>query len=105
VHEYRSKTTAAGSWRFFLGILCIALVAVFGTIQAVHTHPQGDATDSGCALCVTSHMTIQVVTPVQAPVSTPVVTHVEPVVVAIHVVTLSPFALFTRPPPADAVSA
>jgi hypothetical protein len=91
-------------WRLLLALLCISLVVAFGTIQAVHVHPQGDI-HSDCSLCVSAHVGVQIV-------EAPVVLHVAPIVSPVDAVPApslkesSPtVALFTRPPPVDFVLA
>lgn len=86
-------------WRIFLSVFCIVLLLVIGTAAAVHTHPD-NLTHPDCSLCVTAHLSTELV---QIPVATP------PVAVSVRVeyraeidppVATSIFALFTRPPPA-----
>jgi hypothetical protein len=94
------------SWRLLLALLCIALVVVCGTIQAVHVHPQADVSHSDCALCATAHVGVQVVAvPVTLYRVASVVSAVEALVAPRLAQTLSTFALFTRPPPVDLVVA
>jgi hypothetical protein len=105
VARQSSNTESKSAWKLVLALLCIALVIACGTIQAVHVHSDGDLSHADCPLCATAHVTVQVVEP-------PVTLHVAPVISmvaaylpAIPSRTLSIFALFTRPPPADALSA
>jgi len=86
-------------------LLCVSLVFVCGTIQAVHVHPQGDISHADCSLCATAHVGVQVAEPAVALHVTPVVSVVEAFVAPTLPRTLSTFALFTRPPPADLVLA
>lgn len=99
----RPNTNALTPLRLVLAFLCIALVVFCGTVQVVHAHPLGDASDIGCSLCATAHVAVQVSDP------SPVILHVAPVLSYIEEAlptsrsnALSTFALFTRPPPADA---
>jgi hypothetical protein len=95
-----SKPQWHGSWRFLLGLLCIALVVLGGTIQVAHTHANGDVTHNDCSLCATAHVVAQVVA---APAPLPVVAAVVPVLVLVPLAPPSRpsvFDLFTRPPPA-----
>ena len=93
------------SWRLLLALLCISLVVAFGTIQAVHVHPQGDI-HSDCSLCVSAHVGAELdETPVTLHHVAPVVSEVEAFVAPSLASTLSTFALFTRPPPVDSVLA
>jgi hypothetical protein len=79
------------------------LVVACGTIQAVHVHPQGDLSHSDCALCVTAHVSAQLAeTPVTMYHVAPVLSAVEAFVAPTLTLTISTFALFTRPPPVDA---
>ena len=93
------------SWRFLLALLCICLVVVGGTIQAVHVHPQGDITHSDCSLCATAHMGLQVAQHVVVLHVTTVASAVESVAATAPAQHVSTFALFTRPPPVDSVIA
>jgi len=99
------KAGAADSLRVFLAALCVLLVVLFGTVQAAHFHADDAATHANCSLCATVHVTVQLA---QAPAPAP----------AAHVITkaeiLRPaelpsgfcaFSHFTRPPPADSLSA
>ena len=102
----RSRPKAQSSWRLVLALLCISLVVACGTIQAVHVHPQGDISHSDCALCVTAHLGVQVADlPVTLLHIAPVISFVEAFVAPAPTQNLSTFALFTRPPPVDAVLA
>lgn len=89
-------------WRLLLGILCIGLILLGGTISVAHSHPDGDVSHADCALCVAAHVTIQSTT-------TPAIIPVATVFATVHVAfpparpqTLTSFALYTRPPPANA---
>ncbi len=93
------------SWRFLLALLCICLVVIGGTVQAVHVHPQGDITHSDCSLCVTAHMGLQVAQHVVVLYVTTVASAVEAVAAPSLKESSPTFALFTRPPPADVVLA
>ena len=98
-----SRSKVQGAWRLLLALLCVSLVIACGAIQVVHVHPQGDLSHADCALCATAHVGAQIV---ETP---PAVLHVARVVSVVEAFvppTLPPdfftFALFTRPPPADA---
>ena len=93
-----------GPWRLLLSVICIALVLACGTIQAVHVHPNGDLPHTDCALCLTAHAAVQIAVPSVTLNVTPVVSFVEASVPPTRTRVLSIFALFTRPPPVDAVS-
>ena len=94
-----------GPWRLLLSVLCIALVLACGTIQAVHVHPNGDLSHTDCALCLTAHAAVQIAVPSVTLHVTPVVSFVEAVRSARAIKVFSTFALYTRPPPVDVVSA
>ncbi len=42
-----------------LGFLCCALIIFGGIVQLVHTHPDGQAVQSDCALCHVAHLVVQ----------------------------------------------
>jgi hypothetical protein len=91
----RQIARTASPWRVLLALVCVLLVVVAGTIQVAHTHADGAA----------AHVTVNLVqSPAPAPAATVIaVLHSLPLLVVPSA--LSTFALFTRPPPADAVSA
>jgi uncharacterized membrane protein len=103
--RHGSKSNTQGTWRFLLALLCIVLVVVCGTIQVAHIHSDG-AYHADCSLCATAHVVAQAAT-------LHVALHVAPHVTFLRISarpirrsgTLSTFALFTRPPPVDAVLA
>jgi hypothetical protein len=105
VARHSSNTISQSPWKLLLALLCISLVIACGTIQAIHVHPDGDLSHSDCPLCATAHVAVQVVEPPVALHVAPIVSTVEPFVPAVPSQTLKTFALFTRPPPADALSA
>ena len=40
-----------------VGVLCIAMVCVMGTIQAAHSHPENStASHHTCTICATAHV-------------------------------------------------
>jgi len=92
-----------GAWRLLLALLCVSLVLFCGTIQAVHSHPQGDISHTDCALCATAHVAVQATETLVAVHVAQLVMVVEPLVAQAPIRTLSTFALFTRPPPANSV--
>jgi hypothetical protein len=93
------------TWRVLLALLCICLVVAGGTIQAVHTHPQGDITHSDCSLCVTAHMGQQVAQHVVVLHVTTIASPIEAVAAPSLKESSPTFALFTRPPPVVSVLA
>ena len=88
-------------WRLLLGVLCIALVLLNGTLSVTHSHPDG-VPHTDCGLCTTAHLIVQAgkaVTQV-----TVALVFIRRALVAIPSSipdTVSDFALFTRPPPVD----
>lgn len=101
----RSRSNAPASWGIFLAFLCVVLVVVCGTIQLVHTHPQGDVSRADCALCATAHVVVQISAPSVTLRVTPVVAMLEAPAPPVRFGIFSTFALFTRPPPVDVVLA
>jgi hypothetical protein len=101
----KPKYRVGGFWRLLVALLCITLVVACGTIQVVHVHAHGDVSDAGCSLCATAHVAVQISNPPVIPVVVSVVARVEASAPLMRCRTLSIFALFTRPPPADAVLA
>ncbi len=88
-------------WRLLLGLLCLGLVLLGGTVAVTHTHANGTV-HTDCGLCTTAHSTPHVTA---LPVHTAEAVVIERLAVALpppRSQTLSRFALFTRPPPADA---
>lgn len=100
----RPKFGSGSAWRLLLVLLCIALVVVSGTVMVAHSHPDR-VFHADCALCATAHVVVQVTVP---PVTIHV-THVESLVETLVLPSsqgaILTFALFTRPPPANAVPA
>jgi hypothetical protein len=95
---------ARSPWRVFLALACVLLVVVAGTVQVAHTHADGAATHADCSLCAAAHVTVHLVqSPAPAPAAT-VVAVLDAVPLVVIPSALSTFALFTRPPPADAFS-
>jgi hypothetical protein len=105
VVRQRSNTETQSTWKLLLALLCIALVIACGTIQAIHVHPDADLSHADCPLCATAHVAVQVVEPPVTLHVAPVVSMVEAYLPTIPSRTLTTFALFTRPPPVDALPA
>jgi hypothetical protein len=94
------KSRLPKRWGVLLGFLCIALVLLGGTLQAVHTHSNGDVSHADCSLCATAHVVAEVVSnPVPLPAALLIAT-APTYKVRQRVIRVSDFALFTRPPPA-----
>jgi hypothetical protein len=52
-----------------VGMLCIALVCVMGTVQAAHSHPENSTTSHHtCSICATAHVGLNTETIPSAPV-------------------------------------
>ena len=99
------RLRALPPWRMLLAILCVLLVVVTGTVQAVHFHTDGADGHANCSLCATAHVSIQLTqTPVPKQILrvTTVLPALRPMVLSSG---LSNFALFNRPPPVDVVPA
>jgi hypothetical protein len=101
----RPKSSVSGFWRRFIVLACLTLVVAFGTVQVVHVHAHNDVSHTDCSLCVTAHVAVHLSNPQVLPAIVHVVSYVETVVPPARSTTLSTFALFTRPPPADEVLA
>jgi hypothetical protein len=99
-----SNTESKSCWKLVLALLCIALVIACGTIQAIHVHVDGNLSHADCPLCATAHVSVQIVEPPVSLHVAPVISLVEAYLPAVPSRTLSIFALFTRPPPADALA-
>ena len=90
--------------RLLLAFLCIVLVVFLGTVQAAHSH--ADRTyHADCALCASAHVAVQAAAPPVVLQITHVESQVESLILPVrHGKTLT-FALFTRPPPVNAIFA
>jgi len=84
-----------------LGFLCCALIIFGGIVQIVHTHPDGQAVQSDCALCHVAHLVVQPSVPQLLPRTVFVVARVSTAPQPIRVQAFFVFSLFTRPPPAQ----
>jgi hypothetical protein len=52
-----------------LGVLCVVLVCVIGTVQATHSHSENSATSHHkCTICATAHAGLNTQTVASAPV-------------------------------------
>ena len=89
-------------WRLLLGLLCIALVVLSGTISATHTHGRDHSLHEDCGLCVAAHATIQQAAVPVLLTLTKVIIHVEPARPVRRPSLILAFDLFTRPPPVRA---
>jgi hypothetical protein len=84
-----------------LGFFCCALITLGGIVQVVHTHPDGQAVQSDCALCHTAHLVVQPAVPHCLPRSVIVVARVLPAPQPRRTQFFFVFSLLTRPPPAQ----
>jgi hypothetical protein len=82
-----------------LGFFCCALITLGGVAQVVHTHADGHAVHSDCALCHTAHQVIQPAVSQALPCAVMVVARVSAVPRPPRTQPYSVFSLFTRPPP------
>jgi hypothetical protein len=82
-----------------LGFFCCALITLGGIVQVAHTHADGQAVPSDCALCHTAHLVIQPVVPHSLPQTVLVVARVSTALQPIRAQFFIAFSLRTRPPP------
>jgi hypothetical protein len=103
VVKERSKSLARArrisTPRLLLGILCVLLVLLGGTLQAVHSHSGLEASHPDCALCVAAHVVAQTVAAPVLPAVAVLLGTVPRLVPLAAARAVSVFALFTRPPP------
>jgi hypothetical protein len=85
-----------------LGFLCCALITLGGIAQLVHTHADGIAVHSDCALCHTASQVSQPAVAYAVLCTWLVVTRVSTEPRPIRTQAYFVFSLFTRPPPAQA---
>ena len=88
-----------------LGFFCCALITLGGIVQAVHTHADGPAVQSDCALCDTAHLVVQPAVPQSLPRTVAVVARLSTTRLPRRVQFFFVFCLFTRPPPAQTANA
>jgi len=84
-----------------LGFFCCALITLGGIVQVGHTHADGRAVQSDCALCHTAHLAVQPSVPQSLPRTVFVVATISAAPQPIRTQFFFVFALFTRPPPAQ----
>jgi len=92
-------------WGLILGLLCIALVLVGGTLQVAHTHAGGELSHTDCSLCATAHVVAHVVSLPIVLAAVQLVAPVQAFTPGIRPARLSIYALFTRPPPVSSTLA
>jgi hypothetical protein len=98
----KHNTRATSSWRLLLGLLCIALVIFSGTLSVTHVHSQGEINHADCGLCVSAHLSAQLVSPAPEPAVARVFARIEEARPVHRAQTYFASNLFTRPPPANA---
>jgi len=105
IHAMLSKYTdprMRSPWKLLLGMLCIALILVCGTLSVTHAHADG-RTHADCSLCITAHTVVQAsATPAQV-FAPHAFTEIEVVCLSFQPQVSSDFSLFSRPPPADSL--
>ncbi len=80
-------------------VLCVALVCVMGTIQAVHSHPENsNTTHHTCSICATAHVGLNTQTASLAPILA--ATALTSSIAEVSLVFRPALAEFIRPPPA-----
>jgi hypothetical protein len=99
VNIQRPKLRGQGTWKFLLVFVCIALVFVCGTVQAVHSHSDGNISHADCPLCATAHVGVSIVSQPSLLHFTPTVSYVEANLPPARSHRVLAFALYTRPPP------
>lgn len=97
----QQKNLGATRFGVIIVLLCVALLVFAGTLAAAHGHNDGTMDHADCTLCVAAHATVQLVVTLSDAPATVVYTKVEASLPAARPKTLSRFALFTRPPPAQ----
>jgi hypothetical protein len=86
-------------WSLVVGLLCVLLVVLAGTLNVAHGHDRDSVDHADCGLCAAAHVSVQIAA-TTALVSAPLVkTRVEAFVPEARPRNLARFALFTRPPP------
>jgi hypothetical protein len=74
-------------------------------VQIVHTHPDGQAVQSDCALCHVAHLVVQPSVPQLLPRTLPVAARVPTALQPVRAQFFFVFSLFTRPPPVQTANA
>ncbi len=98
---FRTTTHMRRPWRLLLGLLCVGLVLLMGTMAATHTH-MDRADHPDCGLCVAAHLAVQLSAPPPQVAISPVHVPVETTIPVLCPRTIARFGLFTRPPPVRA---
>jgi hypothetical protein len=105
VLQSKLKPVSLSPWKSFLGVLCIMLVLVSGTLSVTHSHAKAVDEHGTCGLCVSVHMTADLAAPAPQLVLTQVFIELEPATPVARVHAVPHFALFSRPPPASTLLA
>ena len=92
-------------WTLSLAVLCVGLVIFSTTLEVAHSHPDHVVSHADCALCVVAHGAAVAAAPAITMVTATVVSQVEAPTPLMRPAAALAFALFTRPPPVDAVPA
>jgi hypothetical protein len=100
VSHSTQKPLTLSPWKAFLGVICIALVLVSGTLSVTHSHAKAVDEHGTCGLCVSAHMTAHLAAPPPQIVLTQVFIEIESAAPVARPRTAPHFALFSRPPPA-----
>jgi hypothetical protein len=95
-----NRKTTHSLW-LALGFLCCALLVFSGIVQVGHSHADGQAVQSDCALCHTAHVVVQPPIPQSLPRTVRIVARISTALQPIRPKLFSVFSLFTRPPPVD----
>ena len=101
----KSKPRYRSTGTIVVALLCVLLAVCLGTIHAVHIHPDGDVSHADCALCATAHLSAQTVPLFVTTLVTLAAAQLEATEPIVRSTTFSTFALYTRPPPVDALFA
>ena len=88
-----------------LGFFCCALITLGGIVQVAHTHADGQAIQSDCALCHTAHLVVQPAVPQPLPQTVFVAARISAASQPIRAQFFFVFSLFTRPPPVQTANA
>ncbi len=88
-------------WRLLVGLLCVALLILAGTLSVAHGHEDG-INHADCGLCATAHVSVQMAVSPDLLFVAQVRERFEPRTLEVPPKPLYRFSLFTRPPPADA---
>ncbi len=101
VLQSKLKPVTLSPWKSFLGVLCIVLVLVSGTLSVTHSHGKAVDEHGTCGLCVSAHMTAHLAAPAPQLILTEVFIELEPSIPVARAYFVPHFALFCRPPPAS----